>query len=732
MEYLAHSARGGAPPQAYEGHVQNVVRMASANAEAAAEYAACDGQLLRQLSPLIAEYHDLGKLDPDNQAVLHQEGSKGSLPVNHVDAGTAHLKDGLGVIPAALAVYSHHCGLPDVMAEKVRKNVCFRDDNPAIRERTDGELEDLLSVHSSLRGTQPVPETSAPRGDGSVFYRMLLSCLADADHTDTALHYRQVGGGTPQTALRAEERLRQMDQRMSEKQGTGLRNELRRELYRECRDMETGVNITACDAPVGSGKTTAVMAHLLRQAAKRGLRRIFVVLPFTNIITQSVEIYRELLTLPGENPEEVVAELHHRADYESVDARALSAQWRAPVIVTTAVSFFETLASNRPSTLRRLHELPGSAVFVDESHSALPLRLLPLAWHWMQVLADEWSCYWVLTSGSLVRFWELEEIAPVLRDVPNLTAPELRERLKEFERRRIRYEYLPKPLERVQLARRVLESPGPRLLIVNTVQSAAVMARELSMLCGQSEDIPLEKRKVLHLSSALCPEDRKTMVDLVRSRMNAKDADSDWVLVATSCVEAGVDFSFHTGFREKASLLSLLQSAGRVNRGDEYGDAVMWSFSMQDDALLSANPAFQDSSYVLTRMLERGIPVAPERSTQSVRNELNRGGTPELVKTLRKAEKSRNFREVAKAFHVIEGDTVLVIADTELAQSIREGKLDWTALQRKGIPIRRKRAEKLGLPVLTENICEWNRRYDSFLGIMAGSLEYGTGDDLTA
>jgi len=42
--------------------------------------------------------------------------------------------------------------------------------------------------------------------------------------------------------------------------------------------------------------------------------------------------------------------------------------------------------------------------------------------------------------------------------------------------------------------------------------------------------------------------------------------DDDWTLIATSCVEAGVDFSFKTGVREVASLVSLLQTAGRVNR----------------------------------------------------------------------------------------------------------------------------------------------------------------------
>ena len=39
---------------------------------------------------------------------------------------------------------------------------------------------------------------------------------------------------------------------------------------------------------------------------------------------------------------EVVAELHHRADFENENIRHLTALWRAPIIVTTAVAF-ETL-----------------------------------------------------------------------------------------------------------------------------------------------------------------------------------------------------------------------------------------------------------------------------------------------------------------------------------------------------------------------------------------------------
>lgn len=170
---------------------------------------------------------------------------------------------------------------------------------------------------------------------------------------------------------------RYVDSLRGEKQSK--RDELRTQMYQKCRDCDLSAGILSNDGSVGSGKTTAVMAHQLKQAISRGARRIFVVLPYTNIITQSVEIYRKALVLPGEDPERVVAEMHYKADFESKATRYLTSLWRAPIIVTTAVAFFETLASNRPAALRRLHELPGSIIFVDEAHAALPLKLLPMA-----------------------------------------------------------------------------------------------------------------------------------------------------------------------------------------------------------------------------------------------------------------------------------------------------------------------------------------------------------------
>lgn len=532
---LAHSARKKYPPQTYEAHVRGVCERAGEYAAEAECYSVKANGILSTIVRDSALLHDLGKLEERNQSVLREQSRRRRhLPVDHTDAGSAALQK-MGSGCAAMLVYSHHQGLPDLSTEFVARGCSiFRNGNAEVRAETDAALPALLRQHEALFPRKPNKEVQAYDGDPAVFLRMALSCLADADHGDTAAAFGQTEKAMPE--LRPQERLAALDHYVSKFGETDERSSLRRELYQSCRSAEAHSGFSVCGSPVGSGKTTAVMAHLLEQACKRNARRIFVVLPYTSIIRQSVDIYRKALVLPGETPEDVVAELHSRADFEDIETRYLTALWRAPIVVTTAVAFFETLSSHNPAALRRLHELPGSLIFVDEAHSALPIRLLPLAWHWMNVLADEWSCYWVLASGSLVRYWELQPLSGLSMPQPEiaeLVRPDLQRELSRYESSRITFRWREKPIGRKELPKWVQEAPGPRLLILNTVQSAAVIAADMAAEFGQTH--------VEHLSTALTPEDRGNTIDRIRRRLADPD-DADWTLVATSCVEAGVDF----------------------------------------------------------------------------------------------------------------------------------------------------------------------------------------------
>ncbi|MCI0349891.1 MAG: DEAD/DEAH box helicase, partial [Acidobacteriales bacterium] len=303
--------------------------------------------------------------------------------------------------------------------------------------------------------------TPLPTNQVQLLWRFALSCQADADHGDTSRHYGEPPL-VPAVPLKAPERLAGLDgyvTKLSEKDSGAPRTQLRQAVYQACRQADIHPRLYACDAPVGSGKTTAIMAHLLRAAYGKNLRRIFVVLPYTNVISQAVEVYRKALVLERENPEEVIAEHHHKADYAAPESRRLTMLWHAPIVVTTAVQFFETLASNMPADLRKLHRLPGSAVFLDEAHATLPAHLWPQAWLWLNELAERWSCQFVLASGSLSRFWELPDFHPESTPeqanppkLPELVALTPHAYAMDREKTRVAYKTEPKMMDLISLA----------------------------------------------------------------------------------------------------------------------------------------------------------------------------------------------------------------------------------------------------------------------------------------
>jgi len=743
---LAHSApTPGKAPHPYADHIGGVVGGALGNADAMLCHQP-DADVRAALRAAIgdaARFHDLGKLDPQTQAELRQ-GAGTKLSWDHVDAGVAHLRASKAMTAAWLVRGHHPPGLPSRLHHFTSRTDrklrgCRHDDvrpdlHRAQIDRTDGELPTLLDLHETLLGQHRPTPGKALHG---LRLRLALSCLVDGDHGDSAGFTR--GWVPPQPPeSRWEERLATLDTYVKtlNKEG-GQRNALRRAFYDICVNSTIDAPLVACEGPVGIGKTTAVTAWLLRRAIATEARRLFVVAPQTTILTQTAETLRKALVLEGENPEAVVAEHHHRADFEHISARDLAALWSAPVILTTAVQFFETLSSNRPSVLRKLHALPGSVVFLDEAHAMLPVSgtrtrtsgsgservetaILPQNWRWICELAENWSCSFALASGSLARFWELDGIADgTHRRLPDLVPVPLTGPLQRAEAARVRYVRAGRFSGPNALAKAVAAQPGPRLLIMNTVQSAAVMARHMRE----------EGHDVLHLSTALCPRDRTAILAEIRRRLSPDSGyPTEWTLVGTSLLEAGLDLSFRTAFRERFGTASLIQVGGRVNRNGEWpGGGTVHDFLVSPTDGLTAHPDARTPSEVLERLFESGALdgslVPADLVTQALRRELRSGGGL-LPDHLGQAEKSMNYPDVVSLGRVIDAETELVVVDAALAEQIMTGGSPLAKdILAGSVQIRSAMIDRLGLPEIPgrRGIYHWPHGYDpAFLGYMHG------------
>jgi CRISPR-associated endonuclease/helicase Cas3 len=331
-----------------------------------------------------------------------------------------------------------------------------------------------------------------------------------------------------------------------------------------------------------------------------------------------------------------------------------------------------------------------------------------------------------MASGSLARFWDLQEYRELIEGgtsqsvgpVPDLVSDgALKGKLREAEERRIIYRRRPEDasaLDSLSLIDFLKERKGPRLLIVNTVQTAAVVARSMRD----------RGHGVLHLSTALAPAHRDLVVGRIKQRL--RDGVEDWTLVATSCVEAGMDFSFRSGFRERASTASLIQIGGRVSRGDEHNDAEVWDLLLRDDQFRS-NPAVGVARKAVERFSEDELNRLPPADlvTQAMRREWT-AGADDKARHLVKAEEEMEYPDVANRCRVIETDTVTVVIDPGLAEAVRQHKkVSKIELLRYSVQIWAKKTRELALGRIGRagDLYEWKQPYDpDFLGYMAGVL----------
>lgn len=728
MELYAHSARDDKPRQAYVDHVWNVVVLARCCLRKIAHYVhkLKSNWGLTTISNA-AEYHDLGKLDDENQLVLSGKKKASRLPINHVDGGVACLEQ-MGEVLSELLVRSHHQGLPNF---STLANVGFRD--MKIEDRINALLEHYIFLHRGALSKGGIIEQGkigsgvCPPDDlKAMDIRLMFSCVVHADHLDTSIRKRAIDCLSSSPKLKAKQRLLQL-RRYVDSLGSGhgetMRNKLRCEFFEasSCANQES--SITYCDAPVGTGKTTAIMANLLTLADRKSLRRIFIILPFTNIITQSVFVYRRALVLEGENPSDVIAEIHHRADFDDSRSRELTALWNAPIIVTTAVAFFETFASAHPSTLRRIQQVPGSAIFLDEAHAMLPAKLLPLAWRWVCRSADDWSCYWLLASGSLSHFWTLREIGFDNRHVQSILPDSIRSALTAFEKRRVACQYVKNNQTLAELADFCGKLEGPIIVVLNTVHTAAAFAKIAEAIFGEGN--------VLHLSTALAPRDQEITLKYIRSRLEYR-GHTRWCLVATSCVEAGVDLSFRNGVRESASLMSLLQLMGRVNRNSEYADSVVWTINLDPASEnVTKNPSFEQASRILNDFLEKGMSIDMSLCTKAIEQEIRQGlslSTDSQDNLLTNAEERFEFEEVESKFKVIpDNDTCLAVVDKTIIERINDNaEISWKDIQRGSVRVRQKLINKLGIQEAYRfpGIFIWDIEYSPCIGYMEAVLKH--------
>ena len=132
-----------------------------------------------------------------------------------------------------------------------------------------------------------------------------------------------------------------------------------------------------------------------------GMQRIIYVVPYTSIIEQTADVFREILGADQvlEHHSGVLYETGDHATAESISMAQATENWDIPVVVTTAVQFFESLYSNRPAACRKLHHLAKSVIVMDEAQM-LPVDHLRPCVHALSELSAHYGASVVLCTAT--------------------------------------------------------------------------------------------------------------------------------------------------------------------------------------------------------------------------------------------------------------------------------------------------------------------------------------------
>lgn len=543
-QYFAHSARES------DGEWHRLKDHLEATGQRADRFLAGVGW--QDVGRAVGLLHDIGKYAAEFQDRLQGSHKR----VNHSTAGAeialSYYRADQGAIAKLMAfcIAGHHAGLANGKNGWATKSLEDRLKGPFPQPDSAWKREVTLPRIARPPGFDV---SATPDFTLAFLCRMFFSALVDADFLDTEAWYGERGdrGQHPAVSELSLRLDRHLDRKLAGAAASEV-NAVRASVLKHVRGKAAAdPGVFTLTVPTGGGKTLTSLAFALRHALKHGLDRVIYVLPFTTIIEQTAEVFREAL---GEGDDvDFVVEHHSAFDERQVSGREslnklklAMENWDAPVVVTTTVQFFESLFANRPSRCRKLHNIANSVVVMDEAQ-ALPLGVLRPCVTAMAELARNWRTSLVLCTATQPALARADGFGGGFEKTTEL-APDPKGLYGKLKRTRVHNEG---EIDDAELTAR-LTVERQVLCIVNTRRHA----RELYLVLSGREG-------AVHLTTAMCAQHRRARLKLVRQRLAAAKPVR---LVATSLVEAGVDVDFPVVWRAMAGLESIAQAAGRCNR----------------------------------------------------------------------------------------------------------------------------------------------------------------------
>lgn len=535
-----------------EEHLSEVARISG---EAAFNFNSADWAKLAGI------WHDLGKYRPSFQCYI--KNASGYDPEAHIEQKTNKIHSMAGAIYAinqlqasgqllAYLIAGHHTGLPDWNTSEAGDSALSIRLQKAQEEKHLEQALDNSPGQAILACNKPNTKPLGGSEGLHLWMRMLFSCLVDADFLDTEAFM-----SPEKTANRAKypgiaELKTLFDAYMAGKVATNNCNpinKIRANILQACRAAALSrPGLFSLTVPTGGGKTLSAMAFALDHALRFDKRRVIVAIPYTSIIEQTANQYRDIFG-------EAVLEHHSNLDSETENAKSRLAceNWDAPIIVTTNVQLLESLFAARTSRCRKLHNLANSVIVLDEAQLLPPNFLQPVL-DVLRLLTEFYGVTLVLSTATQPALASkidahgrtiLRGLDNALEIIPDVSA--LYRQLNRVDV--IKPDDLNIRSSWEEIAQQLMQHESV-LAIVNTRKDCRALT-------------DLMPADTIHLSGLMCGEHRSNTIQEIKDKLKAGQPIR---VISTQLVEAGVDLDFPVVYRALAGLDSIAQAAGRCNR----------------------------------------------------------------------------------------------------------------------------------------------------------------------
>ncbi len=343
-------------------------------------------------------------------------------------------------------------------------------------------------------------------------------------------------------------------------------NKLKNQSYFESANQlekvfDKNQHIYSVTLPTGLGKTiTAFMlADMMRKMTGFSNSKIIINIPFTSIIDQNFDVYADILQTTNSD---VLLKHHHLAEplyktneniAEYDQSKFLIETWQSDTVVTTFVQLLETLLSCDKAKLMKFPNITNAIILLDEIQT-IPYELWETIRKTFHILGKKFNLYFILISATQPLIFNPGE------DIFELV-PDYKKYFNFFNRTQmiVHQDSIQFGKFKEIVSDYVLKNSQNNILaIVNTKKAAFNLFEYIR------NEIDTKNTYLYFLTTLITPYERKRIIQKIKEK-----SEKQKVIISTQLVEAGVDISVDTVFRQLSPLDSIIQSAGRANRYSE-------------------------------------------------------------------------------------------------------------------------------------------------------------------